>query len=135
MPIRDPDDRREYARKWMAARRAAFFTGKTCADCGSKTDLRLHHIDPGQKIHHTIWSWSRDRREREIAKCIILCQRCHSRRHAADPSSFGVWLRKTGKHKGLWEAQISVSGKRRWIGRFRDRNEAIAAYEAARREV
>ena len=34
-PIRDADARRRYHREWIARRRAEFFAGKTCVDCGT----------------------------------------------------------------------------------------------------
>lgn len=78
MPISDPEKRREYHRNWMAARRAAFFAGKSCAQCGNTEKLELDHVDPVLKVSHRIWSWSAHRREEELAKCQVLCERCHA---------------------------------------------------------
>ncbi|MEM1416560.1 MAG: HNH endonuclease [Myxococcota bacterium] len=64
----------------MADRRARFFAGKSCVKCGSVERLELDHIDPAQKVTHSIWSWSQARREAEIAKCQVLCRRCHKRK-------------------------------------------------------
>ena len=77
MPYLDPDKNREYQRNWVAARRAAFFSDKHCKHCGSKENLELDHIDPALKDTHRIWSWSASRRDREIAKCQVLCKACH----------------------------------------------------------
>lgn len=71
------EQRREYARKWIARRRADFFRGKRCVHCGSSSGLQLDHIDPATKIAHGIWSWSDARRAAEIAKCQVLCHPCH----------------------------------------------------------
>jgi hypothetical protein len=68
---------REYARKWVAARRAAWFKDKSCVKCGSTEFLELHHLDPSTKIANSIWSWARERRDAETAKCIVLCYDCH----------------------------------------------------------
>lgn len=68
---------RDYQRKWIAKRRADFFSGKYCKFCGSMNDLELHHLEPELKISNHIWSWSREKRELEIAKCIVLCYNCH----------------------------------------------------------
>lgn len=68
---------RDYQRKWMAARRLDFFTGKSCARCGSTKNLELDHIDPATKVSHRIWSWSEVRRQAELAKCQVLCHSCH----------------------------------------------------------
>lgn len=135
MPFRDPEQRREYAREWVAARRRAFFANKACTDCGCTTRLQLHHLDPAQKEGHVIWSWSAARREREIAKCVVLCARCHSKRHSPNPDDFGIWLRKSGRYKGLWEASISVGGARKWLGRYDTREAARRSYDQALREI
>lgn len=77
MPIRDIEQRREYNRKWIAARRAEFFKDKECIICGSKDDLELDHIDPSLKVSHRIWSWTKERRDLELKKCQILCRSHH----------------------------------------------------------
>ena len=77
MPYADRLKQNEWARKWIAARRAAFFNGKSCAKCGSCGRLELDHIDPETKVHHSIWSWSESRRVIETAKCQVLCHACH----------------------------------------------------------
>jgi hypothetical protein len=68
---------REYARRWVAARRAAWFKDKSCAKCGATESLELHHLDPSTKIANCIWSWAQARRDAETAKCIVLCYGCH----------------------------------------------------------
>lgn len=78
MPYADPNARREYARKWVANRRAEFFKDKTCVDCGSSENLELDHIDPLVKVSHRIWSWSAEKRAAEIAKCVVRCRSCHA---------------------------------------------------------
>ncbi len=77
MPYAEQAKRRKYARDWRRKRRMAFFADKTCYYCGSAGDLSLHHLDPLTKTDHNIWSWSRKRREAEIAKCKVLCRLCH----------------------------------------------------------
>lgn len=81
MPYRCPDKRREYSREWVAGRRREFMAGKTCAFCGSTESLELDHVDPTMKVDHRIWSWSKSRREAELAKCRVLCKPCHQGRH------------------------------------------------------
>lgn len=68
-----------YQREWMRARRTDFFKGKGCARCPSKKDLELHHKDPSKKVDHRIWSWREERRLVEIAKCEVLCKKCHQK--------------------------------------------------------
>ncbi len=77
MPYNDPARQREYQRRWRAQRRADWFEGKSCTQCGLTEHLELDHIDPNLKVDHKIWSWSADRREAEIAKCQVLCFTCH----------------------------------------------------------
>lgn len=72
-----PEAQKEYARKWVAARRANFFSDKECCDCGTTERLTLDHVDRDQKVSSCIWSWSAERREAEIAKCVIRCDPCH----------------------------------------------------------
>jgi hypothetical protein len=81
MPFKDPAERRRYNREWMARRRAEWFAGKTCVDCGATERLEVHHRDPEQKISHRVWTWADDRREAELAKCEPLCRPCHFKRH------------------------------------------------------
>lgn len=82
MPIKDPEKRKEYARLWVKKRRDEFFSDKQCLKCESKEDLVLHHRDPSKKEHHCIWSWSKIRRDIEIAKCDVLCNNCHVELHS-----------------------------------------------------
>ena len=74
--------KRDYQRRWVAARRGEFFADKRCLWCGSRERLELHHADPNKKVHHAIWSWGDSRRLNEIAKCVVICRVCHERAHA-----------------------------------------------------
>lgn len=71
-------------REWVAKRRAAWFEGKVCAECGASDNLELDHIDPAVKITHAIWSWAKERRERELAKCRPVCGGCHKKKSARE---------------------------------------------------
>ena len=48
-----------------------------CRECKAWDCLELDHIDPATKVAHNIWSWSDDRRIKELAKCQPLCYTCH----------------------------------------------------------
>lgn len=85
MPYKDPEAQREYQRQWIAARRAKWFEGKACIDCGGTDDLELDHRDPTQKVSHRIWSWSWERIEAEAAKCDVRCHDCHERKSTVNP--------------------------------------------------
>ena len=77
MPYKDKEKQKQYRRRWIAKRRKNYFIGKECKKCGSNKKLELDHIDSSTKISHRIWSWSEKRREQELAKCQILCSKCH----------------------------------------------------------
>jgi 5-methylcytosine-specific restriction endonuclease McrA len=87
MPMSTPEAQREYQRLWIAKRRADFFADKYCVSCSSIERLELDHIDPSTKEHHAIWSWSKARRDIEIAKCQILCHDCHLKKTSAENST------------------------------------------------
>src|ERR1035437_10787205 len=79
MPYKSTEERREYARLWIARRRAAWFEDKTCVVCGSTESLELHHVDPSKKVSHRVWSWSKIRRDAELAKCEVRCENHHKK--------------------------------------------------------
>lgn len=63
--------------------------GKSCVQCGEcdPQKLQLDHIDMNGKAtehDHKIWSWSKERREAEIAKCQVLCKDCHAKKTLGD---------------------------------------------------
>jgi hypothetical protein len=88
MGYTDKDRQREYCRVWVKKRRDRFFSGKSCSVCGSSEDLVIHHENPGEKINHRIWSWTDTRRSAEIAKCVILCKKCHIEHHAQEKRKY-----------------------------------------------
>lgn len=125
MPIKSPEQRREYQRLYVARKRAEWFRGKSCAYCGSEDNLELHHLDPEQKEEHRIWSWSKERIEKETAKCVVACNDCHKKRtneQRDKPIVHGTRTAYDGKHKCRCErcveaASISRNEQRRVGGR------------------
>jgi hypothetical protein len=118
MPLATPELRREYARRWSAARRAAYFADKACARCGSTDGMQLHHVYQETKAAHCIWSWSQARRERELAKCIILCGACHKEettRQRARPIRHGTTrgYRRGCRCDACREATVSAERERK----------------------
>ena len=101
MPFKDPQKRREYGREWVRKRKALWFERNgPCVLCGSWKDLEIDHIDPTIKTTHRIWSWSKEKREAELAKCQVLCQSCHKEKTAEEKESpHGTFSRYIGKHK------------------------------------
>ena len=96
MPYKDKTKRREYQKLWVRKRRLEFFGGKHCKECGSTNKLQLHHKNPKEKIAHHIWSWSKERRDKEIAKCIVLCQKCHLKLHNPRTTKHGTTMYSHG---------------------------------------
>jgi len=69
--------RRKYLRSYQIERyerlRYEWFSKNgPCSTCGSNQNLLAHHIDPSSKITHRFWSYSKNKRETELAKCILL---------------------------------------------------------------
>ena len=69
--------KRGYDRQRYHSRKARYMLHAYCEQCGSRSNLELHHIDPAEKESHNIWSWRADRLEAELAKCRWLCAECH----------------------------------------------------------
>ena len=78
----------------MRKRRDAWFSANgPCLFCQSWKDLELDHIEPANKVHHAVWSWSNERRAAELAKCCVLCRKCHDLRHGASHGSSQMYDR------------------------------------------
>lgn len=81
------EQKREYQRVWIAARRAKWLEDKFCVVCGSIENLEIDHIDPKQKTRSigTIWSLSESNpiRVNELAKCQVLCEEHHQEKTSA----------------------------------------------------
>lgn len=83
------EKKKEYDREWVAKRRAEWFADKCCVVCGATERLELDHInpptkDPKLKPGTGLWSWSKERREIELAKCQVLCHQHHLEKTARD---------------------------------------------------
>lgn len=53
--------------------------GGHCVECFSVDDLQIDHINPKDKSFSVsrLWSVSKARFEKELAKCQLLCKPCH----------------------------------------------------------
>lgn len=81
MPYADKEKQREYQARWIKNRHDLWFEENgPCKKCGSWKYLELDHIDPKLKISHNVWSWSKERREKELKKCQPLCYDCHKKK-------------------------------------------------------
>lgn len=78
------DYQKQYQKEWRNKHRddAVKQLGSVCCICSSTLFLEFHHQDPRKKIDHRIWSWSKERREAEIAKCKLYCKTHHEHWHS-----------------------------------------------------
>lgn len=63
--------------------------GGKCVNCNFdkwKSGLDIHHIDPSKKdvSFATSRYWSRDKIDKELLKCVILCKICHAAYHSGE---------------------------------------------------
>lgn len=85
MGYADPEMQRKYQREWNAARRSKWLSDNgPCVDCGSWESLEVDHVDPSQKVTHNVWTWRQERRDAELAKCVVRCEECHARKSATE---------------------------------------------------
>jgi len=78
--MRDIKRQRALQLGYMRRARQEFLNGKVCVRCGSSERLEVDHIDrtaKARKTDHAVWSWTPLRRTAELAKCQVLCRRCH----------------------------------------------------------
>lgn len=76
------EKKRTYQLNWITARKRKHLEQLGCCFfCGSHDKIEIHHIDPEVKESHKIWSWSDDRIENELRKCVAMCHECHTRFH------------------------------------------------------
>lgn len=82
---RDRATYNEYMRKYMLARyhtrRAEWIIqlGGKCIDCGTAEGLEFDHDDASSKAYDLakIFSYSNERIQVELAKCVLRCDPCH----------------------------------------------------------
>lgn len=78
------ESRQKAYNKVVSRRQEWFYVNGPCVICGSWDKLELDHINPSDKISHKIWSWRSDKREAELLKCQVLCQKCHINKSAEE---------------------------------------------------
>jgi len=109
MPYRTKEEHNAWRRRVYKQRREEFFADKCCVDCGSGIFLEIDHVDPKTKVTHRIWLQAKEKRERELQKCVVRCSSCHKNRHKKDG---GKWRKKKKKKK----EQGSETGYKRLAG-------------------
>jgi len=67
-----------------------------CRVCGTYNKIHLHHKDPNQKVSHSIWTWGKEKREAEIAKCIPMCEEHHHGLHRPRKAHGTSWSYQLG---------------------------------------
>lgn len=97
----DKEKQSEYQLNWMNSRRDEWINENgPCAECKSSEDLEVDHIDPETKTWEPaqIWSRKKEDRDKELAKCQVLCHDCH--------------LEKTKEFlSSMWSGELSISSK------------------------
>lgn len=60
--------------------------GGKCGKCGATRGLQFDHIDRSTKVQAIakMWSWAKAKVDKELAKCQLLCERCHRAKTSAD---------------------------------------------------
>jgi hypothetical protein len=81
-----PETRTRAYEKQKRLRREWIQANGPCANCGSGERLEIDHKDPDAKVSHTVWTWRKEKREAELAKCQVLCYKCHKKKTAAQVS-------------------------------------------------
>ena len=75
------EQKREYQRKWMLARRekAIEYLGGCCVTCGNVEELEFDHVVRELKVHNISQIMSRkwELLQEELDKCQLLCVECH----------------------------------------------------------
>lgn len=104
-------DRKAYMHRWyrrvVRKRRLEWLRANgPCVDCGSWSRLRVDHEDPASKVSHRIWTWSKDRREAELAKCRVRCHLCHAAKTRRENINRDVWR---GKRKSSEQGSVQCS--------------------------
>lgn len=123
MPYKDKSRQREYGRKFVAERKAAWLHEHgPCHGCGSWLRLEVHHKDPSTKVTHRVWSLTRTKRDEELKKCEPLCHDCHKEATKAQRP----WKHNDGGyHKHKCRCEICREAHRRHLAR-RDRKKKPA---------
>jgi hypothetical protein len=122
MPYADPEKHRKWQREWMARRRAEWIAAHgPCVDCRTWDDLQVDHVDASTKVTHRVWSWAKERREEELAKCTVRCAPCHEAKTTAsreDPRGEQHWAAKLKDDQipDIRASQLSISHLARVYG-------------------
>ena len=126
---------------WNWSRHAAGYLSFSSWVEGESSVTLLHRIiagaTEGQLVDHVSGD-TLDNRRCNLRLCTA-SQNMQNRRKSLTKNGEPTTSRYKGvyfsAHKQRWIAQITLAGKQRTIGRFRDESSAAEAYDAAAREV
>tara|TARA_B100001250_G_scaffold27820_1_gene22890 strand:+ start:216 stop:1094 length:879 start_codon:yes stop_codon:yes gene_type:complete len=87
----------EYNKEWTRNRKNLIKEkmGGKCVICGATENLQFDHINPLEKSYNISTNFFRQDVDEELAKCQLLCSRCHLEKTKNDWSS-GVLTEKRG---------------------------------------
>lgn len=83
---------KNYQRQWIKRRRAQWIEENgPCKVCGSWENPEIDHINPEEKELKisTLWSYKKEFRDKELAKCQVLCKSCHFKKTNKEAKEFG----------------------------------------------
>lgn len=78
---------KKYYREHWKRKREDYLKDKSCVVCGSTERLEIDHINPEEKDHRAsrkIFFNSKERQEKELVKCQVLCYNCHKAKTKED---------------------------------------------------
>lgn len=78
-----PEKMKVYQKEWVRKRRQDWLKlNGPCRHCGSWDKLEIDHVDPKNKLCNPTFLWSRKQsvRDEELAKCQVLCSKCHAKK-------------------------------------------------------
>lgn len=78
-----PESRARAYEKMKMHRARWFDENGPCKKCGSSKNMEVDHIYADDKVSHCVWSWTPARRALELAKCQVLCRKCHRQKTSA----------------------------------------------------
>ena len=119
MPYKNPDEQREFQRKWVQKRRKSHMDGKKCAKCGKPVSAKtadLDHKKPHgntEKIDHRLWSLKDSKRKKKLKGMQVLCKACHKKKTAKDLKNMAEEIKTIAqepmldlKHASIFDAGL-----------------------------
>jgi len=131
---KDKDEYNAYMRAYMKKRyrqrrrKALQKLGGRCQNCESKKDLQIDHVDPTKKSFSVskLWSIAEEKFWKELEKCQLLCQKCHSKKSIIER---GMKIAK-GTHGTLssyryCHCKLCKAARRKWATSYRARKKGV----------